>query len=391
MMRRAARGAAERERAPAASRRVRFCIQAVQRPAAVIADQAMLSPRASSSMRGCRAASASAARRRERRWAGCLAGVLLLLAMGGCQKGERAQLDAAPAPAPPAVAAPEPAKPADGADPLAPVSTSARKLIQEAELRLEVESYEDARRSIDAGMAQIKGYVANAQIEHADARVSRAELTLRIPAAELPQALASFRNLGTVLHESLKTQDITEEYVDLEARIATARKLEARLLELLAGGTKDVKDLLEVERELARVRESLERLEGKRKLFDGQVAMSTLTLRLVTRQSYEAGQPRGLGRQLSDTLGSSWRALGAFGRGALVVLVALLPWLPLLLGAAWIGWRSLRWLNRALAPRHAVAARASAVSGGPGPGLVAAPIEPPQEPPAAEPAAPDGR
>jgi hypothetical protein len=294
-----------------------------------------------------------------RRVAAIAGSVLVVLAVTACSKRSApAQAEPAPMDLPKAAPATEkPASAGQGSEPLAPVPAVQRKLIQNAELEVQVKSYADARQAVDAELARVKGYLANAQIDHAEGRVSRAELSLRVPAEQLTEVLGDFKKLGTVLHESIKTQDITEEYVDLQARLSNARKLEARLLELLASGAKDVKDLLEVERELARVRETLERLEGKMKLFDSQVSMSTVTLRLVTLQTYQAGTPRGLGEQLKDTLGSSWQALVAFGRALLVVVVALLPWLPVLLAGGWVTWRLLRWLNRRVMARpRAIAA-----------------------------------
>jgi hypothetical protein len=302
----------------------------------------------------CRLLDAACRRRRLAVAFGC---VLAVLALAACHKDRSAPALAEPVPAvdlpKPAPAAGKSPEAGEGSEPLAPVAAVQRKLIQDAELQVEVKSYADARQAVDAEIARVKGYVANAQIDHAEGQVSRAELSLRVPSEQLTDVLVDFKKLGTVLHESIKTQDITEEYVDLQARLSNARKLEARLLELLASGTKDVKDLLEVERELARVRETLERLEGKLKLYDSQVAMSTLTLRLVTLQTYQAGKPRGLGEQLSDTLGSSWQALVTFGRGLLLLIVALLPWLPVIIGGGWLGWRLLRSLNRRMvtAPR----------------------------------------
>jgi len=246
-----------------------------------------------------------------------------------------------------------------------------RKLIRDAELHLEVQSYAEARKTVGELLAASKGYLATARIDHREGVASSAELELRIPAAGLDGFVAKCRALGTVLHESVSTRDITEEYYDLRARLDNARKLEVRLLELLATKTDEVKDLLEVERELARVREKIERFEGKLRLYDKQVALSTLKLRLTTRQVYSAGKPQSLGEQLSRTLGRSWQALVGFGRGLLVVLVALLPWLPLLLLLGWAGWRLLRWMGRKLAsppraayPAHAVAAAAAAYPAG---------------------------
>ncbi len=223
------------------------------------------------------------------------------------------------------------------------------KLIQTAELHVEVTAYDEAKKAVDRLLAEHQGYVQTARLDHYEGRVSQAELVLRLPSEQLKNATDAVAQLGTVLHQQLITQDITEQYADLKARLHNARQLEARLLGLMSEKTKKVKELLEVERELARVREKIERFEAKQRLFDRQVAYSTLTLRLTTRQSFAAGPPRTLGEQLATTVGQSWQALSRFGRGLLVFTVAMLPWSPLLLLLGWLSRRGYRWTRRRLA------------------------------------------
>ena len=231
-----------------------------------------------------------------------------------------------------------------------------RQLIHNAELHLEVEACDEARRAIDAALAASGGYLASANVSHFEGRVSRAVLVLRIPSANLGDALETFSQLGTVLHESLSTQDITDEFYDVQARLSNARKLESRLQELLATEADDLKDMLEVERELARVRETIERFEGKLRLWSKQVAFSTVTLQLSTRDLY-ASEPTTLGEQIGRTLHNSWSALVEMGRGLLLVVVALLPWaIPLAL----LGWLFVRFLRRLAARSRARAATRAA-------------------------------
>lgn len=237
----------------------------------------------------------------------------------------------------------------------------ARKLIQNAELHLEVDSCDEARRAIEADLAEAGGFVASARVDHHQGQASRAVLMLRIPATSLGSALASFSKLGTVVHETLDTQDITEVYFDLEARLESARKLEVRLHEILATRAQEVEELLEVEGELGRVRETIERFEGKLRLWESQVAYSTLTVELTTHAVFAAAEPRGLGEAIGATLSNSWRALLSVGRGILLLAVAFLPWLLPLLLVVWLTIRGVQWLERRLAAgaKARQAARAS--------------------------------
>ena len=255
-----------------------------------------------------------------------VATLFLLTAAAGCRQDEGASAAPQSTAAAPSAEA-EAALPSG--DSLTERSTvpAQRKLIQTAELHLEVPSYLRAREAIDAQLARVGGYVADARVEHRDGEVSRAELTIRVPVGELAAFLSSTARSGEVLHETLSSEDITEDYYDLKARLENARRLEGRLLSLMSSQADSVKALLEVERELARVREEIERFEGKMRLWDGQVALSTVKLQLFTEQLYAAAAPPSLSQRLGDTLGESWKVMVGLGRGILLLAAALLPWL----------------------------------------------------------------
>ena len=284
----------------------------------------------------------------------------LALAVAGCAK-EEALAKASPAAADEMTTAEQAERGLRGStttedqDPALQVPAE-RKLIQNAELELQIASYVDAWRAVDQHLAAAKGYLANAEVDHHDGHVSRATLTLRIPADQLATFLDSSASLGTVLRERLDTEDVTDKYYDLAARMRSAKKLEERLIELVGSHTGGVKDLLEVERELARVRERIESMEGKLRLYDKQVAFSTLQLVLVTKQVYAGGPPAGLGERAASVLATSWAALVGLGRALVLMLAGLLPWLPLILAAAWLtrrAWRRVMKRGRARAGQYA--------------------------------------
>ncbi len=207
-----------------------------------------------------------------------------------------------------------------------------RKLIQNAELHVRVESYAKARTHIEASLRELGGFIENARVEHADGQVSHAELTVRIPSTHMTDFLAGTAGHGDVLHESVAAEDVTERYFDLQARMKNHKRMETRLLALLDDKGDSVTSLLEVERELARVRGEIESYEGKLRLWDQQVAMSTVKLRLVSERVHAATTPPTLGDELGSTLKSSFATLERAGVALLVLLVALAPWLlPLLL------------------------------------------------------------
>ncbi|MBL8753595.1 MAG: DUF4349 domain-containing protein [Planctomycetes bacterium] len=154
----------------------------------------------------------------------------------------------------------------------APIESPAqpRLLIQKGEVRVEVARPDDAAREFQAKVAAWGGYLQ---------QQNGAILVLRLPAAKFDEAFTAAKALGRVLGESRSANDVTEEFVDLGIRIDNARKSRDRLVEILAKAEK-VEDILKVEAELRRLTEEIERMEGRKKFLQDQVAMATLQLTL---------------------------------------------------------------------------------------------------------------
>ncbi|MCA8980409.1 MAG: DUF4349 domain-containing protein [Planctomycetes bacterium] len=222
----------------------------------------------------------------------------------------------------------------------------ARKQIQDARLRLRVDSCEAARRAIEDDVASRSGFVSDVDLDHVDGLTAQTVIVLRMPARELAGALRHYAALGTVLREELDTRDITDEFYDVEARLMGARKLEARLLEMLTSDTRALSEVLKVENELARVRETIERYEGKLRLWESLVALSTLTIELVETAVAPVAETPPLTARLGHTFDRSWSALLAVGEALVHLLVAVSPWI---LPAAFLAWSSVlvsRRMNR---------------------------------------------
>ncbi|MCX5671496.1 MAG: DUF4349 domain-containing protein [Planctomycetota bacterium] len=105
-------------------------------------------------------------------------------------------------------------------------------------------------------------------------------IVVRIPAARFGEAAEALKNIGTVTDRQIDAQDVTEEYEDLELRLKSARALLDKLLALLEKA-QNVKDAMEVEREAARVRAEIEKLEGQKNRLSSRIAYATLTVRFT--------------------------------------------------------------------------------------------------------------
>ncbi len=111
-------------------------------------------------------------------------------------------------------------------------------------------------------------------------------MTLRIPEPRLDEAMDLIADLGKVVRRSLESQDVTEELIDLEARLKNLRTLRDRLRDYLTQA-KDLTEILAVERELARVQTELESLEAKLKVLRDQVSMSELRVHVSKKRWWQ--------------------------------------------------------------------------------------------------------
>jgi hypothetical protein len=123
--------------------------------------------------------------------------------------------------------------------------------------------------------ADAGGYVVSREAERNDDVVKSVRMVIRVPASKFETALGELRRRGTVLSEAATGQDVTEEFSDTQAQLGSKRKLEERLLHIVEGSS-SVKDMLEVENELTRVRTDIERLEGHSRLLENRVAFATI-------------------------------------------------------------------------------------------------------------------
>ena len=205
-----------------------------------------------------------------------------------------------------------------------------RKVIRNANLTLETNAPEEAGRKI-AAIAEAKGgFVVNSETKTSGANESTrtsVNISVRVPASQFDTTVAEIRQTAErVSQEKVSGQDVTEEFIDLEARIRTQKALEAQFLEIMKGA-RSVADALEVQNQLAEVRGEIEKVEGRRKFLENQTSFSTITVTLNTPTVFAAAST-GFGAQL-------WRALGDGVDAALFVVLGLirvfLAMLPLLI------------------------------------------------------------
>jgi len=160
----------------------------------------------------------------------------------------------------------------------AALATGAAMIVRTGGASIEVSTIDSAVPRLRTLAAAVGGYVANSAIQGGREQARTATLEVKVPAPSFDRLLGGLAPLGRVESVNVSAADVGEEYVDVEARIANDHRLEARLIELLATRTGKLKDVLDVEQELARVREEIERYEGRLRYLRTHTELSTLTV-----------------------------------------------------------------------------------------------------------------
>lgn len=206
---------------------------------------------------------------------------------------------------------------------------------------VEVNDVDEAANKVRALAASLGGHVANSQFEGGEHNVRSATLELKIPAQRYDEAVNRLATIGEVESVNSTSEDVGEEFVDVTARVENARRLEQRLIQLLANRTARLADVLAVERELARVREEIERAEGRLRYLRTRAAMSTLTV-LVHEDEPILG--RAGDNPIVAAFKAAWRNFVLFVAGLIAAMGVIIP-VAVIAGVGYMLWRKY-WTRR---------------------------------------------
>lgn len=216
-----------------------------------------------------------------------------------------------------------------------------RSLIRTAEVQVRVRDVKkaaaDAQQVVEAAGGEISDESLDLQATH-----PTASLQLRVPPTRLGATLTRLSQLGDEQSRRLGTDDVTDQVVDLDSRIATQRTSVARVRALLDRAS-SLADVVRIEAELSRREADLESLQQRVRALSGQVAMSKITLQLTSQAAKPKPAPA-VG--FRSGLSGGWEAFTAAARVTAAAVGALLPFLPVLAAALWL---ALWWRRRAAA------------------------------------------
>lgn len=210
-------------------------------------------------------------------------------------------------------------------------TTVERKIIRNADLSLETDAPEEAQRQIAAIADSKGGFVVESTQSGSNVKAATRDtvsMTVRVPAEKFNEALDEIRKTASrVIVETVKGEDVTEEFIDIEARLKAKKSLEAQFMEIMKRAN-SVEDALKVQRELAEVRGEIEKIEGRKRFLENQASLSTVKIRLQTPLAFSANSD-GFFYRLKESIGSGFDAAANFVLGFVAVLIALLPFLIL--------------------------------------------------------------
>jgi len=211
---------------------------------------------------------------------------------------------------------------------IAPAVTE-RKIIRNADLDLEADAPDDAQAKITTIAESKGGFVIESNQSSSDVKTTTRDIvtmTIRVPAEKFNEALDEIRKTASrTIAETVKGQDVTEEFIDIEARLKSQKALEAQFLEIMKRSN-SVAEALSIQGEIAEVRGEIEKVEGRKQFLQNQSSLSTIEIKIQSPAAFAANSS-GFLYQIRQSFGRGFDAALGFILILVTTVVALLPFL----------------------------------------------------------------
>jgi hypothetical protein len=221
-----------------------------------------------------------------------------------------------------------------------------RRIIYSASIDLIVTDFDDSGRKLQQLVDSHDGYIAKSDVGITSGERRHASWTLRVPVAKFRDAMDGLARLGHATSTKHDSQDVTDEFYDLEARLKNKRVEEERLLDHLKKSTGKLDEILAVERELSRVRGEIENAQGRLQKLTKLSELTTIIVSMQEQKDYVPPSAPTYTTSVGRTFGGSIDAMVALFKAIGLVVVAIVPWLPfplIFVGAiVWLTRRSRR-------------------------------------------------
>lgn len=213
-----------------------------------------------------------------------------------------------------------------------------RRLIYRATVELKVDNFDPLPDRLDEVVRSHRGFISASCISGSPGSPRTGRWTVRVPVAQYGDFLTAVRGLGEVHSVETKSDDVTAEFYDVEARIRNKRQEETRLLKLLADATGKLDEVLAVEQALSRVRGEIEQTQGRLRLLRDVTELTTVTIDVAEVRNYTPDEAPLYTTRVLRAWHNSTEAFVSTMQNLSLAAIALAPWTPLLIVLALIGW-----------------------------------------------------
>ena len=221
-----------------------------------------------------------------------------------------------------------------------------RKIIRNGDFTIESKNPSEDQRKIASIAESLGGFVVTSEYKQAassDSSGSSVNVVVRVPSAQFDKAINEIIKTGSqIIYQKTSGKDVTEEFVDLEARLRAKHALENQYLEIMKRASK-ISDVLEVQEKLTDVRTEIEQMEGRRRYLDNQASLSTINITLQSPAAIVAATQNGFWRSIKNSFGDGIDEAVGIVLGVIHFVIVALPIFVLLILPSWF---ILRFLNR---------------------------------------------
>lgn len=205
-----------------------------------------------------------------------------------------------------------------------------RMIIRSGSMQLEADNFGDTEAKVKQIVNGVNGYLTNSTSQLNVNGKKQGTITIRVSADKFDVLVSELSKVGKVMNQNISGKDVTEEFMDAEARLKTQRELETRLLQILAEKTANLTALVEVEQKLAAVRENIEKTEGRMRYLKDQASYSTLTLSIFEPAILNTSTGGGFFHEIGEGIKRGLTGFTAVISGIITFVIALSPILAIL-------------------------------------------------------------
>lgn len=199
-----------------------------------------------------------------------------------------------------------------------------RKIIKTASVRMEVKNLDASSKRIQRLTEQLNGFVSNLNLSNSNYELS-AQISLKVPSKDFQPLLDSIKHQAIFLnYERIHTDDVTEEYFDIQTRLKTKKEVRDRYIDILRNKAKNVKDILLAEEKIRIVQEEIEAAEGRLKFLSTNVSLSTITVELYQKIEYKPA-PNTYSNSFFSRVGRSFKNGLSFFEELTLGLISIWP------------------------------------------------------------------